>query len=246
VLLRELLKLRPANTDVILELHDLLGELGRVDEGRVALQAGIAAQRAILRDRGLSSTGESTSDPLDPDPALGLLRLFDAAEEPGGVYVCAAILEAIDPDLVPTTAAATPSPDPWPVPSPPDKPSPVLRRRRPRLRRRDRPAAHRRPGPDAIPGAPPPTVNLSQRHSLPTTSSVGTVTRAIARTLGLPEPLLFLNQGDENGVSPTSAPPRCCSSAARSTPPRPRPPPATRSAAPCSAWPPAATTSTAS
>lgn len=201
VLLRDLLKLRPANTDVILELHHLLGELGRVDEGRVALQAGIAAQRAILRDRGLSSTGESTADPLDPDPALGLLRLFDAAEEPGGVYVCAAILEAIDDDLVPhnrrcDTLVATP----WPVPSPPDKPAPFFAV--------DDPACAAAIGLlrtgvqdlTSIPGAPPPTVNLSQRHSLPTTSSAGTVTRAIAKTLGLPEPLLFLNPGDENGV----------------------------------------------
>ena len=48
--LRELLKLRPANTDVILDLYQLLTSLGREEEGRVALQAGIAAQRAILRD----------------------------------------------------------------------------------------------------------------------------------------------------------------------------------------------------
>jgi tetratricopeptide (TPR) repeat protein len=145
-LLRELLKLRPANTDVILELYELLTSLGREEEGRVALQAGIAAQRAILRDRGLSSTGESTSDPLDPDPVLGLLRLFDAAEEPGGVYVCAAILEAIDPDLVPTHRRCdTVKPDPWPLPSPARSARPLLRRRRPRRRRRARPAAHRRP-----------------------------------------------------------------------------------------------------
>ena len=201
VLLRDLLKLRPANTDVILELHHLLGELGRVDEGRVALQAGIAAQRAILRDRGLSSTGESTADPLDPDPALGLLRLFDAAEEPGGVYVCAAIIEAIDPDLVPQNRRCdTLVPTPWPVPSPPDKPAPFFAV--------DDPACAAAIGLlrtgvqdlSAIPGAPPPTVNLSQRHSLPPTSSAGTVARAIARTLGLPEPLLFLNPGDDNGV----------------------------------------------
>ena len=201
VLLRELLKLRPANTDVILELHQLLGELGRVEEGRVALQAGIAAQRAILRDRGLSSTGESTSDPLDPDPALGLLRLFDAADEPGGVYVCAAILESIDPDLVPDNRRCdTLVPEPWPVPSPPDKPAPFFAV--------DDPACAAAVGLlrtgvqdlTSIPGAPPPAVNLSQRQSLPATSAVGTVTRAIAKTLGLPEPLLFLNPADESGV----------------------------------------------
>lgn len=200
-LLRELLKLRPANTDVILELYELLTSLGREEEGRVALQAGIAAQRAILRDRGLSSTGESTSDPLDPDPVLGLLRLFDAAEEPGGVYVCAAILEAIDPDLVPPHRRCdTVKPEPWPLPSPPEKPAPFYVA--------DDPAVAAALGLlktgvhdlTAIPGAPPPTVNLSQRHSLPATSSVGTVTRAIARTLGLAEPLLFLNQGEENAV----------------------------------------------
>lgn len=200
-LLRELLKLRPANTDVILELYQLLTELDRAEEGRVALQAGIAAQRAILRDRGLSSTGESTSDPLDPEPVLGLLRLFDAAEEPGGVYVCAAILEAIDPDLVPARRRCDNlKPEPWPLPSSPEKPAPFFVAD-------DAACAAAlgllRAGVDdltAMPGAPPPIVNLSQRHSLPPTSSVGTVTRAISRTLGLGEPLLFLNQGDENGV----------------------------------------------
>ena len=203
-LLRELLKLRPANTDVILDLYGLLTDLGREDEGRVALQAGIAAQRAILRDRGLSSTGESVTDPLDPDPVLGLLRLFDAAEEPGGVYVCAAVLEAIDPDLVPPHRRCdTVKPEPWPLPSPPEKPAPFYVA--------DDQAAGSAFGLlrtgvhdlTAIPGAPPPTVSLSQRHSLPATSSVGTVTRAIARTLGLGEPLLFLNQpgaGDESAV----------------------------------------------
>lgn len=201
-LLRELLKLRPASTAVILELHDLLIELGRADEGRVALQAGIAAQRTILRERGLSSTGESTSDPLDPQPVLGLLRLFDAAEEPGGVYVCAAILEAIDPDLVPTNRRCdTVKPEPWPLPGAPEKPPPFFAA--------DEVATGAALGVlrsgvhelSAIPGAPPPAVNLSQRNSLPATSSLGTVTRAIARTLGLAEPLLFLNQGgDETSV----------------------------------------------
>ena len=200
-LLRELLKLRPASTEVILDLHGLLIELGRADEGRVALHAGIAAQRTILRERGLSSTGESTSDPLDPQPVLGLLRLFDAAEEPGGVYVCAAILEAIDPDLVPANRRCdTVKPEPWPLPGAPEKPAPFFAA--------DEIATGAALGLlrsgvhdlTAIPGAPPPAVNLSQRHSLPATSSVGTVTRAIARTLGLPEPLLFLNQGDEGSV----------------------------------------------
>jgi tetratricopeptide (TPR) repeat protein len=200
-LLRELLKLRPASTEVILDLHDLLIDLGRADEGRVALHAGIAAQRTILRERGLSSTGESTSDPLDPQPVLGLLRLFDAAEEPGGVYVCAAILEAIDPDLVPANRRCdTVKPEPWPLPGAPEKPAPFFAA--------DEVATGAALGLlrngvhelNAIPGAPPPAVNLSQRHSLPATSSVGTVTRAIARTLGLPEPLLFLNQGDESSV----------------------------------------------
>lgn len=200
-LLRELLKLRPASTEVILDLHNLLIDLGRADEGRVALQAGIAAQRTILRERGLSSTGESTADPLDPQPVLGLLRLFDAAEEPGGVYVCAAILEAIDPDLVPANRRCdTVKPEPWPLPSPPDKPAPFFAA--------DEVATGAALGVlrsgvhdlTAIPGAPPPAVNLSQRHSLPATSSVGTVARALARTLGVPEPLLFLHPGDDTQV----------------------------------------------
>lgn len=200
-LLRDLLKLRPTSTDVILELHLLLGSLGRADEGRVALQAGIAAHRAILRDRGLSSTGESTADPMDLEPVHGLLRLFDAAEEPGGVYVCAAILEAIDPDLLPANRRCdVVAPEPWPLPSAPDKPAPFFAV--------DAPACAAAVGLlrtgvqdlTAIPGAPPPAVNLSQRHSLPPTSAIGSTTRAIARTLGLPEPLLFLNPADESDV----------------------------------------------
>ena len=200
-LLRELLKLRPASTDVILDLHDLLIELGRAEEGRVALHAGIAAQRTILRERGLSSTGESTADPLDPQPVLGLLRLFHAAEEPGGVYVCAAILEAVDPDLVPANRRCdTVKPEPWPLPGAPEKPAPFFAADEVATGAALGVLRHGVHELTAIPGAPPPAVNLSQRHSLPPTSSVGTVTRAIARTLGLPEPLLFLNQGDEGSV----------------------------------------------
>jgi tetratricopeptide (TPR) repeat protein len=200
-LLRELLKLRPASTDVILDLHDLLIELGRPDEGRVALHAGIAAQRTILRERGLSSTGESTADPLDPQPVLGLLRLFHAAEEPGGVYVCAAILEAVDPDLVPANRRCdTVKPEPWPLPGAPEKPAPFFAADEVATGAALGVLRHGVHELTAIPGAPPPPVNLSQRHSLPPTSSVGTVTKAIARTLGLPEPLLFLNQGDEGSV----------------------------------------------
>jgi hypothetical protein len=117
------------------------------------------------------------------------------------VYVCAAILEAIDPDLVPANRRCdTVKPEPWPLPGAPEKPAPFFAA--------DEVATGAALGLlrngvhelNAIPGAPPPAVNLSQRHSLPATSSVGTVTRAIARTLGLPEPLLFLNQGDESSV----------------------------------------------
>ncbi len=196
-LLRELLKLRPSDTDAILALFQLLGELDREEEGRVALQAGIAAHRAILRNRGLRSDSDPTA--LDATPMLGLLRLFDAAEEPGGVYMCAAVLEVIDPDLVPPHRHCdVVKPEPWPLPSPPvgagtAVPAPFFTA--------DDPAGAAALGLlragvhdlTAIPGAPPPKLNLSQRHSLPSTSSVGTVTRAIGRTLGLGEPLLFLN-----------------------------------------------------
>ncbi|MBZ5711801.1 tetratricopeptide repeat protein [Nannocystis pusilla] len=202
-LLRELLRLRPANTDVILELHGLLIELGRGDEARVALQAGIAAQRALLRDRGLTRPKAAAGEPgpADSDPIVGLLRLFDAAEESGGVYVCAAVLETVDPDLVPASRRCEVlQPAPWPLPTAPDKPQPFFTVDDPACAA----AVHLLQAGvkymSGIPGAPPPPVNLAQRHSLPAASSVAVVTRALARTLGVGEPLLFLNPGDDNGV----------------------------------------------
>ncbi|MDC0722834.1 tetratricopeptide repeat protein [Nannocystis bainbridge] len=203
-LLRELLRLRPANTEVILELHALLIELGRGDEARVALQAGIAAQRALLRDRGHGrphKPGRPEFDGEGEGPIAGLLRLFDAAEESGGVYVCAAVLETVDPDLVPATRRCEVlQPAPWPLPTAPDKPQPFFTV--------DDPAAAAavhllQAGVkymSGIPGAPPPPVNLAQRHSLPAASSVAVVTRALARTLGVGEPLLFLNPTGDDGV----------------------------------------------
>jgi Tfp pilus assembly protein PilF len=196
-LLRELLRLRPTNTDVILELHGLLGELGRGDEARVALQAGIAAQRALLRDRGLGLADGS----VDLDPILGLLRLFDAAEELGGVYVCAAVLESADPDLVPAARRCEVlQPANWPLPTPPDKAVPFYSVDDPACAA----ALHLLLAGvkylSGMPGAPPPPVNLAQRHSLPAASSVAVVTRALARTLGVGDPLLFLNPGDDNHV----------------------------------------------
>ncbi|HEY8376893.1 MAG TPA: tetratricopeptide repeat protein, partial [Nannocystis sp.] len=193
--LRELLRLRPTNTDVILELHALLIELGRDDEARVALQGGIAAQRALLRDRG---TRPGASGEGDSEAVAGLLRLFDAAEESGGVYVCAAILETIDPDLVPPPRRCEVlQPAPWPLPTPPDKLPPFFTVDDPAYAA----AVHMLQAGvrhmSGVPGAPPPPVNLAQRHSLPAQSSVAVVTRAIARTLGVIEPLLFLNPGDD-------------------------------------------------
>lgn len=203
-LLRELLRLRPANTDVILELHALLIELGRGDEARVALQAGIAAQRALLRDRGLvrpHKGGRPDPEGVDADPIAGLLRLFDAAEESGGVYVCAAVLETVDPDLVPANRRCEVlQPAPWPLPTAPDKPQPFFTVDDPACAA----AVHLLQAGvkymSGIPGAPPPPVNLAQRHSLPAASSVAVVTRALARTLGVGDPLLFLNPSDDNGV----------------------------------------------
>lgn len=204
-LLRELLRLRPANTDVILELNALLFELGRGDEARVALQAGIAAQRALLRDRGQRPPGHkptaARADGFDTDPIVGLLRLFDAAEESGGVYVCAAVLETVDPDLVPASRRCEVlQPAPWPLPTPPDKAQPFFTVDDAACAA----AVHLLQSGvkymSGIPGAPPPPVNLAQRHSLPAASSVAVVTRALARTLGVGEPLLFLNPGDDNGV----------------------------------------------
>jgi Tfp pilus assembly protein PilF len=199
-LLRELLRLRPANTDVILELHALLIELGRGDEARVALQAGIAAQRALLRDRGLARSARADATG-DSEPIAGLLRLFDAADESGGVYVCAAVLETIDPDLVPAgRRCEVLQPAPWPLPTAPDKPQPFFTVDDAAYAA----AIHLLQAGikylSGIPGAPPPPVNLAQRHSLPSASSVAVVTRALARTLGVSEPLLFLNPSDDNHV----------------------------------------------
>lgn len=195
--LRELLRLRPTNTDVILELHALLIELGKSDEARVALQSGIAAQRALLRDHGLAAQGGG----VDLDPVQGLLRLFDAAEESGGVYVCAAVLETIDVDLVPGARRCDVlQPAPWPLPTPPDKQQPFYSVDDAACAA----ALHLLQAGvkylSSMPGAPPPPVNLAQRHSLPGASSVAVVTRALARTLGVADPLLFLNPSDDNDV----------------------------------------------
>lgn len=200
-LLRELLRLRPANADVILELHALLLEMGRRDEARVALQSGVAAQRAWLRDHGLKNSRGG----VDSAPVQGLLRLFDAAEEPGGVYVCAAVLETLDPDLVPATRRCDAlQPAPWPLPTPPDLPAHKAQT----FFTVDDPATAAalnllQAGVKyltSMPGAAPPPVNLAQRHSLPAGSSVAVVARSIARTLGLAEPLLFLNPGNDAAV----------------------------------------------
>lgn len=195
--LRHLLRLEPTDFAAIARLRGLLVDLDRPEEARAALVAGIAAHRTALRHRGLRSrTGEQ-----DAGLVAGLHRLFDATQELGGVYTCAAILEVIDPRQIPagrdcdTLHGGT-----WPLPLP----------------REDNFAALAS-GKDAtvaaflllreglgylteIPGSPEAPQLIQGRLSLPSASAVASVTRALAQALGVPEPDVYLNPNDEASV----------------------------------------------
>jgi tetratricopeptide (TPR) repeat protein len=195
--LRHLLRLEPTDHPAIDGLRQLLLDQERGEEARAVTIAGVAAHRTALRRRGLRGRhGEH-----DPGLVVGLHRLFDATEELNGVYTSAAILEILDPKLIPPGRACEDvMPEPWPLPSP-----------------REDTFAALCAGKDAtiaaflllreglsylpeLPGYPEPPALLSSRLSLPSASSVASVTHALAQALGIHEPDVYFNPNDDAQV----------------------------------------------
>lgn len=204
--MRELLLLRPTDIDVVLELVRLLEAMDRRDEATAALLAGVAHHRAWLRSSGLSGeTPEQRSAPV-----VGLLRLFDAMDEMDGVYLAASAVEIVDKARVPPGQL----PDelvgePWPLPTAQDgRPFDGLVG--------DLPGG---PGLDllregvfylgTLPGAEPPTVDITSRRSLPPNSAVVMVARALGNAMGVNEPMVFVDPRREEGVFAYVAPTPC-------------------------------------
>jgi tetratricopeptide (TPR) repeat protein len=196
-LLQELLLLQPTDVDVLSELHRLLLKLERPDEANAGLLAGIAHHRAWLRSQGVrNEIGEGT----DVDPVRGLVRLFEFLGEADGGYLATGILEIVAPDTLEEgrSCDAIVS-EPWPLPRTQD----------------GRPFDHLvgdLPGSAAldllhegvfflpqIPGAG--ELGFSPSDSLPSSSAVVMVTRALADAMGIPQPLVFLGTGDEMEVT---------------------------------------------
>lgn len=197
-LMRELLLLRPTDIDVLTELRRLLEKLGRREEALAAVLAGVAHHRAWLRSAGAPGL---TAGTLDLAPLTGLLRLFDAMGELDGVYVTACVLEVVAPSELPVVRRADALvTEPWPLPKPLDgRPFDGLVGDLPC------PAALDllREGfffLDAVPGVPAPTMDLSPTRSLPSSSSVVMVVRALASAMGVPQPLVFLDNSMSDEV----------------------------------------------
>lgn len=187
-LMQELLLLEPTDVEIIGELNRLLLKLGRTDEARASLLAGLAQFRAWLRSQGLGP------DSQDPRPVAGLLRLLDMLGEADGVYLATAILEVAAPDQVASgrgcEALIT---DPWPLPT----------------THEGRPFDHLVGDLAAsgaldllhegtfflpeIPDSPPTPPQLKQARPLGETAGVVMVTRALADSLGVPAPQVFVD-----------------------------------------------------
>jgi tetratricopeptide (TPR) repeat protein len=119
--LRELSLLRPTDVDVLLELHRLFGALGRPQEAISTLTTGLVHLRAWLRSSHPYSTSEAhhESEQLDPQPIMGLMRLFEAIGNRDGMYLAACVLEG----FAPQSLGASYSPQElgralWPLPTP--------------------------------------------------------------------------------------------------------------------------------
>ena len=190
-LMRELLLLRPTDIDVLTELRRLLEKLGRHDEALAAVLAGVAHHRAWLRS---ASTPGLTTGGFDLAPLTGLLRLYDAMGELDGVYVTSCVLEVVAPSQLPPNR----SPDalvtePWPLPKPLEgRPFDGLVGDLPAQAALDllRECFF---FVDGLPSAPAPSVDLSPNRSLPSSSSVVVVVRALANAMGVPQPMVFLD-----------------------------------------------------
>lgn len=194
-LMRELLLLRPTDVDVALELRRLLVKLGRDAEGTAVTFAAIAHQRAWLR--AAASSAEHRPE-ATAAPVLGLFRAFDATSELDGEYLCAAALEVLAPQLLPPgrTCDELVS-DAWPLPRAQDGRQAIG-------------FVSDLPHTGAIdllrdgvfylgelPGAPAPAVDLAPSRSLSANTPIVIAVRAIANAMGVPQPLVFIDPGED-------------------------------------------------
>jgi tetratricopeptide (TPR) repeat protein len=197
-LMRELLLLRPTDHEVLLELWRLLGKLERSDEALATLMAGVAHHRAWLR----STDGGSRDSVLSARPVYGLLRLFDAMRERTGVYLSACILETLDPKLLHDSQRPNRLVhEPWPLPRPQSgRPFDGLIGDLPCSAALDL----LRDGVfflGSLPLGPTPIIDLSPSRALPSNNAVVMVTRALARAMGVPHPLVFTDDNAEDTVA---------------------------------------------
>jgi len=204
-IMRELLLLRPTDLEVIGELRRLLRKLERHEEAVAVLLAGIAHHRAWLR------SGELDDGPQRPGAAVaGLLRLFAAMGERTGVYLTGRILERIDPSLIPPDRA----PDrlfaePWPLPRAQEgRPFDGLIG--------DLPYSHAldllREGVfflAQMPIGPGPALDLSPRRSLPSGHAIVGVVRSLAEAMGVPQPLVFVDDDVDDTIEAHITPAPC-------------------------------------
>lgn len=197
-LMRELLLLEPTDLGVLRELHRLLLKLDRQEEAKATLLAGVAHHRAWLRAEGVRS---KFGRGIDHAPVRGLRELFELLGEIDGVYLSTAILEC---SATPNEDDATrPSceklqAEPWPLPNPQDgKPLDLLVGDLPCSNALD--LLHE--GVfllSELPSAPRPPVDIQKARSLPSSSGVVMVARALADALGIPPPLVFLDPTSED------------------------------------------------
>lgn len=204
--MRELLLLRPTDLDVITELWRLLRSLGREDEATAVLLAGVAHHRAWLRSSGLrgdAAAGGLAGAPDGADvtgaPVEGLLHLFEAMDEPDGVYLAASVLEVVAPDrLSPAHHPDALITEPWSLPDGQDgRPFDGLVG--------DLPASAAldllREGVfylGQVPGGQAPSINLDAARALPPNSAVVMVTRALCEAMGVPLPRVYVDpQADD-------------------------------------------------
>ncbi len=197
-LLRDLLQLTPTDTQVIAELRDLLADLDRADEGTAVLLAGIAHHRAWLR----SGNPES----LDTGPLEGLRRLFEALEDPTGIYLASCALESLSPDELPPGGRPDElQPERWPLPSGHEgRPLESIATDLDHSGGLDllREGAYFL---GALPIGPrEPTRSASA--ALPANNAVVMVAQSLARALGLPVPLVFFDESQGADVRTTLSP----------------------------------------
>ncbi|MBK8717877.1 MAG: hypothetical protein IPN32_24535 [Deltaproteobacteria bacterium] len=197
-LMRELLLLRPTDVDVALELRRLLLRLGRHEEAAAAALAAVARPARVAaggRDHPRAPP-ETTAQPV-----LGLLRLFDAAIENDGVYLCAAALEVLAPQLIPAGRSCDElATEPWPLPKPQEgRPFDAFVGDLPHASAFDL----LREGVfylGELPETPQPTVDLTPSRSMPANAPVVIAVRAIANAMGVPQPLVFVDAAQEHEI----------------------------------------------